>query len=148
MGFFSQSSEFSCPICMDPMVSLSDDGREVQCNFWSAASRKNEHWNNHACGHAFCWSCAKSWAETAVNEQKLQVRCPAAGCKYCLWDQDLKELLSAKMYHRHEEHKHVDHLTNLKQIVKHDDCLMDWLRTNARPCPTCHVIVSRSEGCN
>lgn len=141
-------SDATCPICMDPMISLSEDGAKINCNYWSAAFRKNEHWKNDACGHTFCYSCAKSWAETAINQQELHIRCPAAGCKYRFWDQDLHELLSAQMYNRHMEHKHADHLNHLKEIVKHDDCLMDWLRTNARPCPSCHVIVSRSEGCN
>lgn len=145
---FSDSSRFACPICLDPMLSMSDDGRDIHCNYWSAALRKNEHWNNHACGHAFCWSCAKKWAETTINQQELHIRCPAAGCKYRLWDQDLQELLSAQMYNRHQEHKHADHLKNLRSIAKHDDALMDWLRVHARPCPDCHVIVSRSEGCN
>jgi hypothetical protein len=137
-----------CPICADSMFTISDDGSGVECNYWSATSRKNEHWNNHACGHAFCRSCARRWAETAINEQRLQIRCPAPGCKYCLWDQDLKELLSFNMFQRHQEHLHTDHLKNLRGLVKEDDDLMAWLRQNARPCPDCHVIVSRSEGCN
>jgi hypothetical protein len=52
------------------------------------------------------------------------------------------------MFKRHQEHKHADHLKNLRAIIKHDDVLLQWLRSHARPCPDCHVIVSRSEGCN
>jgi hypothetical protein len=146
--FVTESTSLMCPICADSMFSISDDASGVKCNFWSAASRKNEHWNNHACGHSFCRSCAGRWAETAINDQKLQIRCPAPGCKYKLWDQDLKEVLGSKMFMRHQEHLHADHLSNLKGLAKEDDDLMAWLRKNARPCPDCHVIVSRSEGCN
>merc|ERR1712007_280625 len=78
--------------------------------------------------------------------QKLQLMINS--CKYRLWDQDLKELLSSKMFLRHQEHLYTDHLSNLKGLAKEDDDLMAWLRQNARPCPDCHVIVSRSEGCN
>jgi len=144
----SGSSQLSCQICTDPMLSASDDGTHIQCNFWSAAPRRNEHWNNYACGHTFCRSCMQTWAETAINEHRLHIKCPAAGCKYHLWDQDLQELLTSQMFDRHQEHKHADHLKNLKSVAKHDDGLMEWLRKNARPCPHCHVIVSRSEGCN
>lgn len=146
--FVTKSPMLACPICADSMFAVSDDGSGVECNFWSATSRKNEHWDNHACGHAFCRSCAKRWAETAINDHKPQIRCPAPGCKYRLWDQDLKELLSSKMFLRHQEHLHADHLVNLKGLAKEDDDLRAWLRSNARPCPDCHVIVSRSEGCN
>lgn len=146
--FVTESTRLVCPICADSMFSISDDASGVECNCWRAASRKNEHWNNHACGHTFCRSCARRWAETAINDQKLQIRCPAPGCKYRLWDQDLKELLSSKMFLRHQEHLYTDHLNNLKGLAKEDDDLMAWLRQNARPCPDCHVIVSRSEGCN
>lgn len=144
----SSSSAFACPICLDPMLSVSDDCCNVECNFWSAVPRRNEHWSNYACGHTFCRSCVETWAETAINEQKLNIRCPAAGCKYRLWDQDLQEVLRPRMFDRHQEHKHADHLKNLKSIAKEDESLMGWLRKNARPCPHCHVIVSRSEGCN
>jgi hypothetical protein len=146
--FVTESDSLVCSICADSMFYPSHETLGVECNFWRAASRKNEHWNNHACGHAFCRSCARRWAETGINEQKVQIRCPAPGCKYCLWDQDLKELLSSNMFRRHEEHLHTDHLDNLKGLAKEDDDLVAWLHQNARPCPDCHVIVSRSEGCN
>lgn len=146
--FVTQSTRLTCPICADPMFSVSDDGSGVECNFWSAASRKNEHWDNHACGHFFCRSCAGRWAETAINDQKLHIRCPAPGCKYKLMDQDVRELVSSKMFLRHQEHLYTDHLKNLKGLAKEDDDLMAWLRQNARPCPDCHVVVSRTEGCN
>merc|ERR1712048_209006 len=144
----TDSSSLVCSICADPMFSISANGSGIDCNFWNAASRKNEHWNNHACGHTFCRSCAEQWAATGINEQRLQIRCPAPGCKYKLWDQDLQELLDSKMFRRHQEHLHADHLGNLKGIAKEESGLMDLLRKHARPCPDCHVIVSRSEGCN
>lgn len=146
----SDSTQLSCQICMDPMLAAEDDGHRVQlqCNIWSAAPRKNEHWNNNACGHTFCRTCVQTWANSAIKEQRLNIKCPAAGCKYHLWDQDLQELLSPQMFARHQEHKHADHLKNLQDIAKHDDVLMKWLQQHARPCPRCHVIVSRSEGCN
>lgn len=142
------SSIISCPICMFPLVSISDRGELDLSNMWCAALRKNEHWSNHACGHTFCRSCMERWAETAVNEHKVRIRCPAEHCSYSLWDQDLVQLLSRSMFIRYKEHKHADYLQNLRTIADKDDNLMRWLRQHARPCPECHVIVSRSEGCN
>lgn len=147
----SGSSSLSCPICMDPLVSLRRQGEldlvDVS-NAWSAPLRKNEHWTNHACGHMFCRSCMETWAETAVNDQKIRIKCPGEGCTYSLMEQDLRELLSMRVFSRYQEHKHADYLQNLRQIADKDDSLMRWLRSHARPCPDCHVIVSRYEGCN
>jgi len=142
------SPVIACPICMDPLVSISDSGKLDFSNMWCVPPRKNEHWSNHACGHTFCHPCMERWAETAVNDQKVRIKCPAQRCSYSLWEQDLKALLSQVMFNRYQEHKHADYLQNLQMIADKDDNLMRWLRQNARPCPDCHVIVSRSEGCN
>jgi len=142
------SPNWMCPICMDPLVSISENGRLELWNMWSAPDRKNEHWSNHACGHTFCRSCMKRWAETAVSEMKLRIKCPAEHCSFSLWEQDLQELLSITTFNRYKEYKHADYLQKLQAVAEKDDSLMHWLRRNARPCPSCHVIVSRSEGCN
>jgi len=145
----SGSPSVMCPICMDPLVQVSDSGKLDLSSMWCAPLRKTEHWSNHACGHAFCRSCMERWAETAVNEQKVRIKCPAEACSYSLWEQDLKELLGeGSLFRRYQEHKHADYLENLRRISDKDDSLMHWLRSHARPCPDCHVIVSRSEGCN
>jgi hypothetical protein len=143
----SMSPHWTCSICLDPMASISEHGLDMS-NMWCAPLRRNEHWSNYACGHTFCRACMETWTETAVNEQKMRIKCPAEGCTYSLWEQDLKELLSVKVFKRYQEHKHADYLQNLRAISEHDDSLMRWLRQHARPCPDCHVIVSRSEGCN
>jgi hypothetical protein len=65
-----------------------------------------------------------------------------------LWDQDVRELVSAEIFQRHQEHKSANYLQHLKDSVQGNTKLQEWLRTNARPCPACHVIVSRSEGCD
>lgn len=115
---------------------------------WLAKAQKTEHWSKIPCNHAFCRSCMKCWTETAINDVQHQIRCPAAGCKYCLWDQDIRELVSEEVFDRHQEHKNADYLRNLKDAMKGDVRLTSWMKSHCRPCPDCHVIVSRSEGCD
>jgi hypothetical protein len=143
-----RTSSFVCPVCMDPMVSVTDAGYVDTSNMWFAPLRKTEHWSNHSCGHACCRSCMATWAEIAINDQKLRIKCPALGCSYSLWDQDLRELVSDEAFAHHQEHKSADYLKHLKKTIKKDVSLKLWLHKHARPCPDCHVIVSRSEGCN
>mmetsp|Transcript_31961 Transcript_31961/g.62873 ORF Transcript_31961/g.62873 Transcript_31961/m.62873 type:complete len:547 (-) Transcript_31961:269-1909(-) len=142
------SPDWMCPICTDPLVSISANYDLDLRNIWYAPQRKNEHWSNHACGHTFCRSCMEQWAETAVSELKVRIKCPAEHCSFSLWEQDLQELLSTTMFNRYKKLKHADYLQNLQAVAEKDDNFMRWLRLHARPCPSCHVIVSRSEGCN
>merc|ERR1719265_622586 len=88
------------------------------------------------------------WTETCINDHKLRIKCPAEGCSYSLWDQDVQELVPLEVFERHREHKHADYLQHLKDSIQGNSTLTAWLKSNARPCPECHVIVSRSEGCN
>lgn len=139
---------FKCQICMDSMVTLDANGALDTSKMWFASLRKTEHWSNNPCGHAFCRSCIAQWAETAINGHKTSIRCPVPKCLYKLWDQDLAELVNKKILKRHQEHSNADYLAHLKKSIKKDAELKSWLQSHARPCPTCHVIVSRSDGCN
>lgn len=145
-----QTSElFTCPICMDPLVEFVEHTRQPQMsNMWFARLQKNEHWSSQPCGHACCRTCMKMWAETAINDQKVNVRCPAPGCSYSLFDHDIKSLVSSDAFERLQEHKNADYLQHLRKALKEDMRLNSWLNSNARPCPDCHVIVSRYEGCD
>merc|ERR1719487_1359332 len=145
-----QTSElFTCPICMDPLVEFVEHTRQPQMsNMWFARLQKNEHWSSQPCGHACCRTCMKTWAETAINDQKVNIRCPAPGCSYSLFDHDVQALVSPVAFERLQEHKNADYLRHLKSALKEDNRLKFWLKSHARPCPDCHVIVSRSEGCD
>lgn len=145
------SSSFMCPICMDPMVTIVGEGPSARVDasrIWFATARKTEHWTNEPCGHACCRSCMTMWAETEINDHKLRVKCPAAGCSYNLFDYDVEALVSPEVVERFHEHKNSDYLKHLKKTLKEDPILRMWLKSHARPCPDCHVIVSRSEGCD
>lgn len=140
--------QYACPICMEPLVKSLPNGGVDTSNIWFAPNRKTEHWNKQACRHLCCRSCMSKWAETAINDQMLTIKCPAVGCSYCLWDQDLKVLVSQEAFARHQDHKNRDYLKHLRLTIQKDDALTTWLKSNARPCPDCHVIVSHSEGCD
>jgi hypothetical protein len=142
------ASEFHCPICMEPLVTRQVDGNIDTSNMWFAPHRKTEHWSNNPCGHACCRSCMSAWAEIAIKEQKTRIKCPSERCSYSLWDQDLKDLVSEESLKRYQDYKNADYLKHLKTSIKKDKELKSWLQSHARPCPECHVIVSRSEGCD
>merc|ERR1712187_141242 len=93
-----KSSKFHCPICMDPLASLTVDRRIDTSNVWFAPLRKTEHWSNHPCGHACCRSCMTKWTETAINDQKLRIKCPAENCPYSLYDQYVQDLVSCELF--------------------------------------------------
>jgi len=92
------SSEFTCPICMDPLIQLSNTGEPITSNIWFAPIYKNEHWSNQPCGHACCRTCMGAWAESSINDQKANIRCPAANCRYSLFDHDLWNLVSVDAF--------------------------------------------------
>jgi len=142
------SELFTCPICMDPLVQLTPAGSLLTGNMWFAPLRKNEHWSSQPCGHSCCRACMAMWAETSINDQKVNVRCPAPNCNYSLFDHDLQSLVAPATFERHQEHKNADYLKHLKTALKEDASLNHWLKSHCRPCPECHVIVSRSEGCD
>jgi hypothetical protein len=136
----------TCPICMEPMVSLTSDLQLDTSDMWSAKERRNELWKNLPCGHACCRSCMSTWAETTINDQKTSVKCPVDGCSYRLWDHDLAELVNDKVLSRHKENSQADYFVHMKQIRK-DKQLCKWLNAHTRPCPDCHRIVSKAGGC-
>lgn len=133
---------------MDPLIQLSHSGAPITSNMWYAPLYKNEHWSSQPCGHACCQACMGTWAETSINDGKVNIRCPAPSCAYSLFDHDLQKLVTPEAFERHQEHKNADYLKHLRTSLKEDVRLNKWLKTYARPCPDCHVIVSRSEGCN
>jgi hypothetical protein len=146
--FEANGGSLQCPICMEPLVTQTDEGKFDVSNMWFAPQRRTEHWTSHSCGHGCCRSCITQWAETSINDQKMNIKCPVAGCIYRLWDQDLQELVSADAFKRHRERASADYLKHLQESIKKDAQLKGWLKSNARPCPECHVIVSRYEGCD
>lgn len=148
MSLAKHSKEFMCPICMDPMVVRGADGSIDTSNVWFAIQRKTEHWSSQPCGHACCRSCMKMWTEVAINDHKIHIKCPAEGCAYRLWDHEIEALgVDPRALQRRKEHASADYAQHLRSLLK-DRTLQTWLKAHARPCPGCHVIVSRSEGCN
>mmetsp|Transcript_49583 Transcript_49583/g.153068 ORF Transcript_49583/g.153068 Transcript_49583/m.153068 type:complete len:312 (+) Transcript_49583:216-1151(+) len=154
------SDKLRCPICMEPFLSIQivkEDGLidldrrdivsgETQTT-WTPSLRRTEHWKSNPCGHVCCKPCMESWAAASIHDSKVHIRCPAVGCSHVLWDHDLKPLLNEEEWERYVERRDADHLTKLKDDMK-DPELSKWLKANARPCPDCHRIVSRSAGCD
>merc|ERR1712139_444108 len=58
----ARHASMQCPICMEPVVTKTEDGRIDTSEMWFAPERKTEHWSNKPCGHACCRSCISQWA--------------------------------------------------------------------------------------
>lgn len=138
--------QFQCPICFDGLDPFSHDQNEI----WQASPKKTENWQKQPCEHAFCKSCVRSWCETKISEMQHNIRCPAEGCSYTLWAGDVRALVDSNVFQQYEKQRNANHVGHLEETLKDDaeGGLHAWLRKNARPCPKCKVIVSRSEGCD
>jgi hypothetical protein len=53
------------------------------------------------------------WSESEINATKMNVRCPGEGCKYFLWDDDVKSLVSKAVFLRYKERKSRGQLEHL-----------------------------------
>jgi len=141
-----ECSEFICPICRDVMNPL-----DKESSIWMAKKEQNENWNKVPCGHAFCQGCIKQWCETTINGMEWNIRCPGEGCAFQLWSNDVRPLISTELFKKWQERRNGTYLEHLKESVQgesSDPDLTAWLRENSRPCPQCHVIVSRAYGCS
>merc|ERR1712188_287762 len=101
-------------------------------------------------GHFFCRECVGHWCQTRINEMQHHIRCPAEGCTFHLWKDDIKSLVPAETFKFFQKMRNADHMGHLKACLTDSGGadLKKWLRKHARPCPNCHVIVSRSDGCD
>lgn len=139
---------WTCPVCCTAMIEVPEYDVSSARSMWKAPLRKTEHWSNIPCGHQYCFDCMKTWAESEINSMKINIMCMAPGCNYKLWDQDLEAVVSPEVFARYKEHKHADYAKRLATDVKADPTLKKWLEEHAKPCPTCHAIISRSAGCS
>lgn len=143
-----ESKVNECPICLEPMVSENEIGVHQVRPSWSPAPFQIRDFKNDPCGHVCCRSCIKTWAESEINAGKTQIKCPVIGCSYKYFQQDLEHLVSSTSYERYKEYKNADHIGRLRNELSNDKGFCDILKKIAMPCPDCHVIVSKSQGCN
>jgi hypothetical protein len=127
----AQPQEGICEVC-------GDNEFLVRC---SLASDK-------PCPHMFCEPCLSKWIATQVEARNRVIVCPAEGCGHQLSKTDIARLSldpavpvahSALMAETYE-----DRLAEMSS----DPELKAWMDANARPCPKCSVLITRTSGCN
>jgi len=135
---------FQCPICFD-----ASDPFEAKVQMWCPRAKSNENWTKRPCEHSFCRDCMKTWCETGISSMQHHIHCPAEGCSYTLWKDDVRGLVSPGMFKAFEKNRNANYKKHLKEMLKEEDPeIKKWLRKHARPCPSCSVIVSRESGCD
>ncbi len=101
-----------------------------------------------ACQHMFCKPCLSHWITTQVEQRQRRISCPAVGCGHSLNQEDIARLsidpavpaaYSALMAETYE-----DRLAEMSS----DPALKAWMDANARPCPKCSLLITRTSGCN
>ena len=101
-----------------------------------------------ACQHMFCKPCLSHWITTQVEQRQRRISCPAVGCGHSLNQEDIVRLsidpavpvaYSALMAETYE-----DRLAEMSS----DPELKAWMDANARPCPKCSLLITRTSGCN
>jgi len=132
---------FQCPVCYDVMDPRDED------NVWRPLPKRNENWKKTPCEHSCCRTCAAQWCESQLGELNHSVKCPAVGCSYRLWNDDVKGLVCKETYESLLQRQKGDYRGHLMESLK-DSTLKKWLKKHSRPCPKCSVIVSRIEGCD
>lgn len=99
-----------------------------------------------ACTHFYCAGCLERWIESNVNSMSLQVRCPDPGCRFVLYPDDVKRLCSPELQERYVALSQANYRARLSDIAA--DGIGAWVAANCRLCPSCNLMVNRSEGCN
>lgn len=126
-----------CGICDDVMVS------PLPCK----AESGGEHFKKVIpCNHKFCSTCLRTWISQNISERVLHIRCPEASCSFVLYPDDVKRIADKETVDKYERYLNEDFSGRLKQLT--DDGLLDWAKQNCKTCPSCHVLIERSAGCN
>ena len=96
---------------------------------------------------AFCPSCVESWIEAALDDGRVVIKCPAAGCDCRMTHDDLEQHATPAQFERFDALASNDYTAKYEEIMA-DPAMARWAAANTKQCPTCLQLVNRSFGCN
>eukprot|EP00971_Amphidinium_carterae_P132888 2631513-Amphidinium_carterae.2 len=107
-------------------------------------------------GHGICWSCLQQHIEIQVlSEGKINIRCPGAGCRYHMLQQDIEVAMrgasaAEKVLPVWKQLRDQSCHDRLREAVSADiqDSAARWVLQHSQPCPTCFTLARREVGCN
>mmetsp|Transcript_21930 Transcript_21930/g.28407 ORF Transcript_21930/g.28407 Transcript_21930/m.28407 type:complete len:535 (+) Transcript_21930:131-1735(+) len=120
--------------------------------------------NNIPSSCELCAPCAQRWLAIQARDGAVYVRCPTPHCRRPLSRDTLELLMHPKAYSALLKKTRVSFETRLRELQSSatrlplqstsqntNDGTIDFLRwanEATRACPSCHVIIYRSEGCS
>lgn len=115
-----------CFICMDemPFAAMTSTVPAAKC-------------------HRTCRSCASQWADNAIDEGKLYIRCPGERCTHLM---DPSTFATRPALAKYTANLRATHGNRLEG--EGDAAFLDFCREHTRMCPACGVLIWRYAGCD
>ena len=105
-----------------------------------------ESFRKQVCQHLFCLECVKSWVAARISDNTCVVRCPAFGCPCVLYYDDIDRLNAPELSQKYRCLLALSYRG--RDWTQEDSAFRAWLEANAKQCPSCSVLITRSSGCN
>lgn len=97
-------------------------------------------------------SCSQQYVDMCLEDGRLHIQCPGAGCKHLINTQTVERLASSKALATQAKNLRDANERRLKADVDlnggGDPAFVAFCSAHARKCPRCAVIVFRDGGCN
>lgn len=133
------NSGVECPICCETFTDSDGIRLNTECI--------GNTWIRTPCEHWFCVDCYTQYIEVQIADGRWRLTCPQAECKVQLFEADLVRMLGnlSSVYKRWFQLSTTDYSKRLNNL---DEMMATWLLQNGQTCPSCSVMLQRSDGCN
>ena len=102
-------------------------------------------------GHDVCRGCARRYLQTSIDDGRMILKCPGAGCGATLTNRDVDVLAGAKLVAKLRTRVvevQQRRLAELEAATGDDGDFVAWASKDCRACPNCRVIIFRYAGCD
>lgn len=144
---------FECEVCFESKTKRLSLGRLQTGN--------GQQVRGEDCGHGVCMECLAAFVTARVEEQLVfGIRCPHEGCRNEIRDQDIDKLateglLEEAVRERFRELRRRDYTARASSLSEGlneegaaDVHTLRRLWESTRLCPSCSLVIEKSEGCN
>ena len=126
-----------CGVCCDPLVN--------PCAVGKAYGTTQVH--KKVCEHEFCRDCLRQWIKSEIGLMHAHIHCPEPDCFFSFFADDIQRI-APECYEDFLRLRNGDHRQRLIEMLQNHSREASWVSSNARVCPTCYVVIERSEGCD
>lgn len=133
--------EHRCFICLDT----------IRNGVYSKVESGGEHFKKGKCFHVFCEDCMRGYIHSKIQDRCTSIRCPDGSCSFVLYKDDIGRIADpphVALYAKLSKDEFVSRLRELQVLKKDDQIIASYIRSHCRFCPSCKVLIERSEGCS